>query len=117
MKLLLIVSALFSFMVNAEWLTDFEQAKKLATEKNECILLNFSGSDWCGPCIRMKKEIFESTDFKSFADEHLVLVNADFPRGKKRQLSKITEKQNESLADTLREIIDRPQSKGEPTPA
>lgn len=99
MKIVLIVSAFLSFALGAEWLTDFEQAKKIASEKNECILLNFSGSDWCGPCIRMKKEIFESAEFKTFADEKLVLVNADFPRSKKHQLSKITEKQNETLAD------------------
>lgn len=99
MKLLIILTSIFSVFVSAEWLTDFEKAKKLATEKNECILLNFSGSDWCGPCIRMKKEIFESSEFTAFAEEKLVLVNADFPRSKKHQLSKITEKQNESLAD------------------
>src|SRR6185295_9772586 len=63
------------------------------------ILLNFSGSDWCGPCIRLRKEIFESVLFKNLADNNLVLVNADFPRLKKNQLSKDQQKKNDKLAD------------------
>ncbi len=64
------------------------------------ILINFSGSDWCGPCIRLHNEIFESTSFKIFADSNLVLINADFPRLKKNQLSKDQQKKNDKLADT-----------------
>jgi thioredoxin-related protein len=60
--------------------------------------LNFSGSDWCSPCIRLKREIFESETFKKFADSSLVLVNADFPRLKKNQLAKDQVAKNESLA-------------------
>jgi thioredoxin-related protein len=71
---------LMSFVV---WETDFEKAKRQAKEKDELILLNFSGSDWCGPCVRLRKEIFESTVFSQMADSNLVLVNADF-REKKR---------------------------------
>src|SRR6187402_1522812 len=81
------------------WLTDFNQAQKIASEKNECLLLNFSGSDWCGPCIRMKKELFDSEEFKKYSDDHLVLVIADFPRNKKNKLSRELEKQNDRLAD------------------
>lgn len=81
------------------WLYNMEDAKKTAAQKHELIILNFSGSDWCGPCIRLRKEIFESTDFKTYADENLVLVNADFPRLKKNQPSKEQIKINEALAD------------------
>jgi len=89
-----------SFTISATtWLTDFNNAKKIAAEKHQLILLNFSGSDWCGPCMRLKKEIFESAFFESFADSNLVLVNADFPRNKKNQLPKEQETQNEKLAD------------------
>jgi thioredoxin-related protein len=63
------------------------------------LLLNFSGSDWCGPCIRLHKEIFDSEVFTKYADENLVLVNADFPRLKKNMLSKEQQKQNDALAD------------------
>ena len=76
------------FITATNWGTDFEKAKQTATQEHKIILLNFSGSDWCGPCIRMHKEIFDNGAFKKFADAGLVLVNADFPRLKKNQLSK-----------------------------
>lgn len=63
------------------------------------ILVNFSGSDWCGPCIRLKEEIFESTTFKDYAKDHLLLVRADFPRQKKNKLAAEQVKLNEALAD------------------
>ena len=81
------------------WETDFEDAKKKAEKENKLILLNFSGSDWCGPCIRLQDEIFGSTFFKNFADSNLVLINADFPRLKRNQLSKEQQKKNDKLAD------------------
>lgn len=83
----------------AAWQTDFEAAKKIAKEKDRLILLNFSGSDWCGPCIRLRKEIFDGNAFSQMADSVLVLVNADFPRNKRNQLSKEQQKHNEALAD------------------
>lgn len=81
------------------WGTDYEHAKETAKQENKYILLNFSGSDWCGPCIRMHDEVFGSEAFKKVAGDDLVLVNADFPRLKKNQLSKEQQKQNEHLAD------------------
>jgi thioredoxin-related protein len=81
------------------WETDFVNAKIRAEKENKLILLNFSGSDWCGPCIRLHNEIFERPSFKIFADSNLVLVNADFPRLKKNQLSKDQQKKNDMLAD------------------
>ena len=81
------------------WQTDFEKAKQSAQAEHKLILLNFSGSDWCGPCIRMHKEIFESNRFTKYAGEHLVLMNADFPRLKKHELSKDQQKKNDQLAD------------------
>ncbi len=81
------------------WLGDFNEAKKEAAESHKLILINFSGSDWCGPCIRERKEILETTPFESYATGHLVLVRADFPRQKKNQLSKEQQKLNEALAD------------------
>ena len=88
----------FLFFGNG-WQADFENAKKQAEKENKLILLNFSGSDWCIPCIRLTKEIFESTTFKEFADSKLVLMNADFPRLKINKLSKDQQKKNDKLAD------------------
>ena len=82
-----------------DWQTDFETAKKLAKEKNRLILLNFSGSDWCGPCIRLRKEVLDSDPFVKLADSSLVLFNADFPRNKKNQLPKEVQRRNDALAD------------------
>jgi len=95
-------SAILSFFLlsSSLWETDFEKAKEEAKSEHRCILLNFSGSDWCGPCIRMHKEIFESTTFTDYSSEHLVLVNADFPRLKKNSLSPDQQKKNDQLADT-----------------
>lgn len=88
------------FTVSAPgWLTNFEEAEKFAVEKHELILLNFSGSDWCGPCMRLKKEIFETKIFEDFASSSLVLVNADFPRSNKNKLNKEQVSRNEALAD------------------
>lgn len=78
----------------------WEDAKKIAAEKNELILLNFSGSDWCIPCIKLHKNIIETEDFKKLeTDNVIVYLNADFPRNKKNQLSAELKKENASLAD------------------
>lgn len=82
-----------------QWGGDFEKARTEATQNNKYILLNFCGSDWCGPCIKLKKDIFESEDFQQYADGHLVLVRADFPRQKKNQLDAKQTAHNEALAE------------------
>lgn len=96
LSLAFIACFLFSAPV---WKTDFEKAKQQARAEHKSILLNFSGSDWCGPCIRLRKEIFESSAFDQYAGEHLVLVNADFPRVKKHQLSRDQQQKNDELAE------------------
>ena len=98
MKLLAIYTMLF-FSAGITWQGDFNAAKTEAAQSHKLILINFSGSDWCGPCIRLRKEILESAAFESYAQDHLVLVRADFPRQKKNQLSKEQIKLNEALAD------------------
>jgi thioredoxin-related protein len=91
---------LFSFFsTSIQWLVDFEEAKSSAAERGKYILLNFSGSDWCGSCIKMKKEVFESDAFSAIAEEKLILLRADFPRSRKNQLSKEQIKHNELLAE------------------
>lgn len=100
MKLLSIIFlTIFSFSTSIEWTTDFTKAITEASAKNKYILLNFSGSDWCGPCMKLKKEVLDSEDFLKFADSKLVLVRADFPRSKKNRLSPELKKSNENLAE------------------
>jgi thioredoxin-related protein len=81
------------------WHTNMQEAKTLAEKEHRHILLNFSGSDWCGPCILLRKEILDAPDFSTLADSTLVLVNADFPRMKKNQLPKEQQALNDQLAD------------------
>lgn len=96
---LLSLSLLFLFALPLQWEPDFENAKKTARERRELILLNFSGSDWCGPCIAFRKDYLESEAFSAYAQDHLVLVNADFPRKSKNQLSPEMTKRNGALAE------------------
>jgi thioredoxin-related protein len=99
MKLLFVLFFATLFNPSATWMGDFGQAKVEAAKSHKLILINFSGSDWCGPCIRLRKEILESAGFEAYATDHLVLVRADFPRQKKNQLAKDQVKRNEALAD------------------
>lgn len=81
------------------WEPDFNNAKKIAKEKNELILLNFSGSDWCGPCIVLHRDYLASPVFTDMANSNLILVNADFPRKKKNIGTPEQVKRNEDLAE------------------
>src|SRR3954468_23476277 len=83
----------------SEWLVDFDAAKAEAKGNNKKILLNFSGSDWCAPCIKLKKDVFDKPEFDAYAATHLVLVRADFPRHKKNKLSDKQTAHNEALAE------------------
>ena len=79
----------------AKWLTDFTKAAALAKTQNKPVLLDFTGSDWCGWCIKMKKETLDAAQFKKYAEQNLILVEVDFPNSKP-QTEKV-KKQNEEL--------------------
>lgn len=96
---LLVATSFFLYSSTPVWLTDFETAKAQAKKEHKLILLSFSGSDWCIPCISLHKEVFESAIFLRYAEENIILVNADFPRNKKNQLSKEQQKVNDALAE------------------
>ena len=99
MRILLMTLISSILATGISWETDFVTAKETATKDHKVILLNFSGSDWCGPCIRLEKEIFESAIFSEYAHDHLVLLKADFPRLKKNQLTKEQQSKNDHLAE------------------
>ena len=88
-----------SFSDGISWHTDLKEAEQTAHQQHKHILLNFSGSDWCGPCIRMHNEIFGNALFAGVADSQLVMVNADFPRMKRNQLSAHQQDLNNKMAD------------------
>ena len=81
----------------ANWLTDFPAAQAMAEEERKPILINFTGSDWCSGCIRLKKDIFSKSFFINYANEHLILLEVDFPLGFVQEESLIS--QNNYLYD------------------
>lgn len=105
MRILLItLSCLFlgqlSFaQTESEWLTNYDEAVKKAKTENKQILMNFSGSDWCGNCQRLELDLFQQQAFADYASEHLVLLKLDFPAKKKNQLSPEQKAHNEKLAE------------------
>jgi thioredoxin-related protein len=67
---------------SAQWLTDFEAAKAKAHAENKLLLMKFTGSDWCPPCMMLEKQVFSKPEFAEYAAKHLVLLELDFPRRK-----------------------------------
>ena len=65
------------------WITDIKEAYKTAQAENKQILIDFTGSDWCVWCKKLSKEVFNTEEFKSFADKNLVLLYLDFPQSLK----------------------------------
>ena len=78
------------------WITSYEQGQQEAKASDKLMLLDFTGSDWCGWCKLLDKEIFSQPEFKEYASKNLVLVELDFPRVK--EIAAATKKQNERLA-------------------
>ncbi|MBN2844063.1 MAG: thioredoxin family protein [Sedimentisphaerales bacterium] len=80
------------------WTIDYEAAKKQAAQSGRDLLLDFTGSDWCGWCIRLDKEVFDQDYFKTEAVKDFVLVKLDFPRDSSG-LTQETKDQNQMLAE------------------
>lgn len=79
----------------AGWLTNYEQAQKEAQSGNKLLLMDFTGSDWCGWCIMLDREIFSKPEFKEYAKKNLVLLELDFP--KMKRMPAATLEQNQRL--------------------
>jgi len=78
------------------WLTSLSQAQEEAKNRQKLLLMDFTGSDWCGWCIMLDKEVFSKPEFKEYATKNLVLLEVDFPRQK--TLPAETAEQNQRLA-------------------
>jgi protein disulfide-isomerase len=85
-----------SALAEANWLTDFAKAQTEAKAGDKLLLLDFTGSDWCGWCRRLQAEVFSQPEFEEYAKKNLVLMTVDFPRAK--PLSTEMKKQNATLA-------------------
>ena len=92
----LFLTTTFASAAKEGWLDDLEKAKAQAKAENKKILLDFTGSDWCGWCKKLEAEVFSQQAWKDYAAKHLVLVELDFPHG--FQLPPETKKQNDELA-------------------
>src|SRR6266436_8216203 len=77
------------------WTDDYAKAVEKAKTEKKNLLLDFTGSDWCGYCMALDKEVFSTAKFKTWAKENVVLVQVDFPHNKK--LTKKLQDQNEAL--------------------
>jgi thioredoxin-related protein len=88
MKKAIVLTTLFALSLSLTagegWLTNIEKAKELAKKEKKAVLVEFTGSDWCPPCKALKKNVFNSAEFKAYAKKHLVLVELDFPRDKSK---------------------------------
>jgi protein disulfide-isomerase len=63
------------------WLTDYNKALEQAKSMKRPVLVNFTGSDWCGWCIKLSNEVFTKDEFIAYAKSDLLLLKLDFPRG------------------------------------
>ena len=73
----------FAHKTELEWFTNLDEAIKIAKEESKPIFVNFTGSDWCGWCFKLRDEVFVQPKFIEFAKSNLILVEIDFPRKKK----------------------------------
>lgn len=89
------MAALIAPSFAMEWLDDFAVAKSKAQEKNKLILVDFTGSDWCGWCIKLRKEVLDTPEFDEYIKDKFLLMEVDCPR--KKKLDPTIAQQNQQL--------------------
>ena len=82
-----------------QWVTDYTTAQQTAAAEGKSVVLVFSGSDWCAPCIKLDREIWQDPGFQSAAGDDFVFYRADFPRKKEHRLSEDLTEANAALAE------------------
>lgn len=114
-KIILLLSITLGILISAQaqkghddWLTDYDTAIKQAKKENKTVLMAFSGSDWCRPCIMLSKEVFEKDIFKKYAHENYVLLYVNFPRKSANKLSAGQQAHNDRLAKKFNKEGDFP---------
>ena len=96
---LLFLLLFFKISFSQNWKSSFEEAKSQALAENKNIVLVFSGSDWCAPCIKLDKIVWQSEEFKKEAGTNWVIYKADFPKKKANQLAPELTESNKKLAE------------------
>lgn len=82
-----------SFAELEGWGTDLDKALEQAKKDKKSVLVEFTGSDWCPPCIAMRKNVFSKKEFVEAASKNFILVELDFPKG-----DEAVKKKNDPLA-------------------
>ena len=93
---LIVFSFVATIASGSEWQTDYEQALATAKAARKFVLLDFTGSDWCGPCIELRKKVFSRPEFAAYAEKNLILMEVDYPQRKKQSAE--LKRQNEKLS-------------------
>jgi len=96
----LAMTGIVSAAESVAWLTDAPKAQAQAKQESKLVMLDFTGSDWCGWCIKLNKEVFSQPEFVEYAEKNLVCVEVDFPN--KKKLSAEQKKANDALAKKYR---------------
>ena len=96
--LVLTITSSAALAAGGGWVTDFEAAKASAKAGGKYLLVDFTGSDWCGWCIKLKGEVFSKDHFKTEAPKNFILVELDFPRAKDKMTPELIE-QNKKLKE------------------
>lgn len=98
-RIIILLIFISSWSYSQNWKTNFDEAKQTATKENKNILLVFSGSDWCAPCIKLDNVVWKSEAFKLESEKIWVIYKADFPKKKANQLSAELTENNKKLAE------------------
>jgi thioredoxin-related protein len=98
-KYSLLLLLFLSIQLYAQQTVTLSQSFDKAKQYHKKVLVFFSGSDWCSPCIKFKRNYIDTDSFKEFATSNLIVFNADFPRQKKNALSKEQTAENENIAE------------------
>jgi protein disulfide-isomerase len=102
----LVIGLAQSACAETAWITDYETATAEAAARNVPILVNFTGSDWCGWCTKLESEVFGDATFAQYAQDNLVMLKLDFPRRKP---------QPDAIKEQNRKLIERYGVQGFPT--
>mgnify|MGYP006150629625 FL=1 len=97
-KIVLFVLFIPFLSYSQNWKSSFEAAKNQALAENKNIVLVFSGSDWCAPCIKLDKTVWQSAEFKKESENNWIIYKADFPKKKANQLNPDLTESNKKLA-------------------
>ncbi len=101
------ITLVFAFLISGfitqaqelNWYTDISKATEVSLKENKPLLLFFTGSDWCGWCIKLQKDVLKTTEFANWATKNVVLVELDFPR--RTPQDETLKMQNQQLAQTF----------------